>query len=172
MTCPDVEQLLDAFVDTELPPPRLLDVARHAATCAGCDGAIREVAALRQAVARLVEGEAGALDLSGIWPAVAAAIGSRPTPRASVVPLHRKVPVWGVMLALAASVFVWIGGPARAPVPDKQLASLPSSAPLRTMRSSNHADIDRLAGKDIAVRREPKSGTTIIWVSHAVADAR
>jgi hypothetical protein len=34
------------------------------------------------------------------------------------------------------------------------------------MRFTNDADIDRLAGKDIAVRREPKSGTTIIWVNH------
>ena len=33
-------------------------------------------------------------------------------------------------------------------------------------RAVNHAYIDRLSGKDIAVRREPKSGTTIIWVSH------
>jgi hypothetical protein len=34
----------------------------------------------------------------------------------------------------------------------------------RTMR--NQTFIDRLAGKGVAVRREPKSGTTIIWVNY------
>jgi hypothetical protein len=35
-------------------------------------------------------------------------------------------------------------------------------------RLPNHVFIDRLAGKDIALRREAKSGTTMIWVNHEV----
>jgi hypothetical protein len=38
----------------------------------------------------------------------------------------------------------------------------------RAWQAANHAVIDRLTGKDIAVRREPKSGTTFIWVNHTV----
>ena len=35
-------------------------------------------------------------------------------------------------------------------------------------RPPNHVVIDRLAGKDIAVRRAKKDGTTMIWVNHEV----
>jgi anti-sigma factor RsiW len=187
MNCSDVEQLLDGFVDTELPAAQLLDVARHAAGCTACDMAIRDLAALRQSVAALVEGEARALDLSSVWPAVEAAI-TLPAPRsARVLALRRAVPaapLWGAIMALAASVFVWLSGPSTelATQVATQVASAdrrpavapptrPATAPVRPMRFSNGADIDRLAGKDIAVRREPKSGTTIIWVNH-FAEAR
>jgi anti-sigma factor RsiW len=191
MTCFDVEQLLDGFVDTELPAAQLLDVARHAAGCTACDMAIRDLAALRQSVAELVEREARSLDLSPVWPAVAAAIASPAPPttrRARILPLRRGVPaapLWGALMALAASVFVWLSGPSTelATQVATQVASIdrpattmptrtqrPATA-IRPMRFTNDADIDRLAGKDIAVRREPKSGTTIIWVNH-FAEAR
>src|SRR5262249_62216559 len=55
MDCQDVEQLLDGFVDTELSPPELLDVARHAATCTACDGAVRELTDLRAPLTRLLQ---------------------------------------------------------------------------------------------------------------------
>jgi anti-sigma factor RsiW len=187
MTCSDVAQLLDAFVDTELPPSQLLDVARHAAGCSVCDVAIRELAALRQSVVALVERESRDLDLSGVWPAVAAAIHPPARRRARIVALRRAIPaapVWGALMALAASVFVWLSGPStelatqvatQVASADRRVAPAPRTVagapPVRAMRASNHADIDRLAGKDIAVRREPKSGTTIIWVNH-VAEAR
>ena len=170
MTCQDVEQLLDGFVDTELSPSALLDVARHAAICANCDGTIRELTGLRESVAWLVEGEARTLDLSGVWPAVAATIPSSMPwrSRGNVVP--RQLPVWGAVMALAASVLLWLGTagqpPSHAP---KQIALVEQGATRpRAWQSANHAVIDRLTGKDIAVRREPKSGTTVIWVNHTV----
>jgi anti-sigma factor RsiW len=171
MTCPDVEQLLDAFVDTELPPPQLLDVARHAATCPGCDGTIRALSELRASVAALVEREARQLDLSRVWPAVEKAIRLRAPRRARIAALRRaspSAPLWAGLMALAASLFFWFSGPSTQPLRGKQIAM----APTRAARSFNHADIDRLAGKDIAVRREHKSGTTIIWVNHTVEEGR
>ena len=179
MTCPDVEPLLDAFVDSELPPVRLLEIAQHAASCATCEVAIGELTALRQSVAALVEQEVDRLDLSGVWPAVDAALGRRPSTPIRVVPLRRKLPTlpaWGAVAALAASLFLWLGAPYRQdiaptlPTASQQSTEQPvqvaSAKATRPGRALNHADIDRLSGKDIAVRREPKSGTTIIWVSH------
>lgn len=183
MACPDIEHLLDAFVDSELAPAQLLEVAQHAASCATCEVAIGELTALRQSVAALVEQESSRLDLSRVWPAVEATIGRSAMERgapARVVPLRRSVPALsacGALAALAASVFFWVQPAPRSlgPVaPRSQVTSrLPaggvevaSVSKARAIRSMNHADIDRLSGKDIAVRREPKSGTTIIWVSH------
>ena len=83
---------------------------------------------------------------------------------------RRKVPAlpaWGAVAALAASLFLWLGAPYRQGVTP---AASPRPEPVQmasvSKRAVNHAYIDRLSGKDIAVRREPKSGTTIIWVSH------
>ena len=93
--------------------------------------------------------------------------------RGSVVP--RQLPVWGAVMALAASLLLWLGTAGQPPSPShapKQIASVEQGATrARAWQSANHAVIDRLTGKDIAVRREPKSGTTVIWVNHTVEGA-
>jgi anti-sigma factor RsiW len=163
MNCTDVEQLLGAFVDTELPPPQLLDVARHAATCSTCDRAIRELTDLRGAVAALLEHEVRQLDLSGVWPAVDAAIGRQAPPRSRRAVLPASTPaatrVWAALMAIAATAVLWFRSPATSPVAGRTLASAARA------RSSNDTGIDRIAGRGITMRREPKSGTMIIWVS-------
>jgi anti-sigma factor RsiW len=185
MDCPDIARVLDAFVDSELPPAQSLEIAQHAASCSACEVAIGELTALRHSVAALVEQEANRLDLSGVWPAVETAIGRRPASPARVVPLRRStpaLPTWGALAALAASVVFWLSTPAtrvatrQQAQPAVQVASASKASSgataVRATRPLNHADIDRLSGKDIAVRREPKSGTTIIWVSHTAQEGR
>ena len=181
MACPDIARVLDAFVDSELPPAQSLEIAQHAASCSACEVAIGELTALRHSVAALVEQEANRLDLSGVWPAVEAAIGRRPAPPVRVVPLRRStpaLPTWGALAALAAGVVFWLSTPAtrQQAEPAVQVASASKASSgvttVRATRPVNHADIDRLSGKDIAVRREPKSGTTIIWVSHTAQESR
>lgn len=174
MTCPDVEQLLGAFVDTELPPPQLLDVARHAATCPACDATIRELTELRASVAALLEREVRRLDLSGVWPAVDAAIDQQ-VPRAPrLLALRRTAPaatrVWAALMAVAATAFLWLRGPSTHPQPGKQPVTMASAAGTRPQRISNDSWIDRIAGRGITMRREPKSGTMIIWVSSNSVD--
>src|SRR5437867_381470 len=70
MTCADVDRLLDAFVDAELPAPMLLAIARHAGGCPTCDAAVRDLTALHEAVERSAREEAESLDLARVWPAV------------------------------------------------------------------------------------------------------
>jgi anti-sigma factor RsiW len=165
MTCTDVEQLLGAFVDTELPPPQLLDVARHAATCTACDAAIRELSELRGAVAALLEREVRQLDLSGVWPAVDAAIARAPRPRTAVVrsAAPAATRMWAALLAVAATALLWFQGPTTRQQPGKTPMTVASARPTRV---GNQSAIDRIAGRGIiTMRREPKSGTMIIWVS-------
>jgi len=171
MDCQDVEQLLDGFVDTELSPPELLDVARHAATCSACDGAIRGLTDLRGELTRLLEDEVRQLDLSRLWPAVAATIPASRPRRAGIAALPRQLPVWGAVMALAASLLLWLGTSVQPPSTPKPSPAGERVASRSRVQSPNHAEIDRLSGKDIAVRREPKSGTTVIWVNHTVEDA-
>jgi anti-sigma factor RsiW len=163
MTCTDVAQRLDAFIDTELPSSELLEVARHAAACTSCDEAVRELAQVRDAVADTLRAEVETLDLSRVWPTVAVAV-DRVNARRAWVRRLRSTPVWATALAAAASVALWFHGPQVAPV--ASVAPIATRTAAAERRPPNWAFIDRLAGKQLAVRREPKAGTTIIWVGY------
>ena len=155
MTCADVADLLDRFVDAELPAPMLLAVARHAGGCAECDTAVRELTGIRDALERTVQADADQLDLRGVWPAVARA-ADRVDARRAWVRRVRLAPVWGLGLA-AASALLWLRS--SAPVPQTRLAD-------RSPRP-NQAVIERIdsGAARLELRRERKYGTTLIMVS-------
>jgi anti-sigma factor RsiW len=164
MICGDVDQLLDAFVDSELPPPMLLEVARHAAACSTCETAIRQLETLRRTLADTVHADVAALDLSGIWPRVSAEV-HRANARRTWQRRVRTLPAWGAVLAVAASAVFWLRVPAQ-----ETATSRPVVAHVATRTPQNLAYIDRLAGKDVSIRREPKAGTTLIWVNYNPGD--
>jgi len=153
MTCGDVAELLDAFVDAELPAPTLLAVARHAGACPACDGALREVSSLHETIERATLADAEALDLSGVWPAVARGI-DRIDGRRAWLRRVRPTPVWGVGLAAAAAAVFW-------------LLAGPEPTRIAAQRRPNNAVIDRLAsdGGRFQIRSDRKSGTTAIVVT-------
>jgi len=153
MTCGEVEALLDAFVDAELPAAMLLAVARHAGACTGCDAVVRELTTLREVVERSVAAEAEALDLSRVWPAVSQGI-ERHDARVEWRRRLRTVPAWGVALAVAASAVLWV----RSPGPEPQRVAArprPNQTVIERIDSSGHFEL----------RRERKNGTTLIMVS-------
>lgn len=153
MTCADVADLLDRFVDAELPAPMLLAVARHAGTCPACDTAARELTAVRDLLGRTVQSEADAIDLSGVWPAVARA-ADRIDTRRTWVRRMRLAPVWGVGLAAASALF-WLRATTPEPV---RVAERP---PRR-----NQAVIERIdSTSPLELRRDRKDGTVLIMVS-------
>lgn len=151
MTCAEVTELLEAFVDAELPAPTLLAVARHAGACPVCDGALREMTALHERVARVMETDAETLDLSGVWPAVARDV-DRMDGRRVWVRRMRATPFWGVAMAAAAAAVIWFRGAAESP-------RIVTARP-------NNAVIERIAsdGARFEIRSDRKSGTTAIVV--------
>ncbi len=166
MNCSDVERLLDAFIDRELPPPMLLEVARHASACPPCDETVRQFAALGEAVGQAVALDVDALDLSGVWPAVATAI-DRETWRRRWRQRLRQVPAAAVTFAAAASLAIWLRTPGTIVT---QRPSVPKP-PTKYARLHDQPVIARLAGKDVAVRSEPKAGTTLFWVNYPAGAA-
>ena len=159
MTCADIEQHKDAFVDAELPGPMLLAVARHAGACAACDETLRTLGAIREAVERVVRQEASELDLSGLWPAVAPRVlqaERRRTWRSRV----RRVPAWGAVAAMAAGALLWL----RTPTPTPTVEPVRVAALVRP----NQAVIERLSAANnsrVSLRRDRMKGTTLIMVS-------
>lgn len=182
MTCDDVRRLLHPFVDTELPPPMLLAVARHAGSCLACDAALRELTELREALVGAVDRRLETLDLGGVWTGVSQAIDRHET-RVHRDARVRRLAVWGPTLALAAgvalSVGLWNGwtsgvvsrpGPTPSRVaggePPARVASRPPATMVARDGLRNRAAFDRLWGRGIEVKREPKAGTTVVWVAH------
>jgi anti-sigma factor RsiW len=161
MTCADAKQLLDAFVDAELPGPMLLSVARHAGGCATCDADIRELSALHEALERVIRDETDALDLNGIWPAIEAGM-TRAEERRAWARRLRSAPAWGMALAAAAGAVLWF----RSPAPDTPRV-VAGTTVTRPVNRPNLAVIDRLNSgvSRVAISRERKLGTTLIMVS-------
>ncbi|HWP64983.1 MAG TPA: zf-HC2 domain-containing protein [Candidatus Limnocylindria bacterium] len=162
MTCGDVETLLDAFLDSELPPPMLVAVARHAAGCQACDQTIRSLTALREAVADTVRRDAERVDLSGLWPRIEVAIEATDRRRRWKERL-RGAPLWAAGVAAAAGLALAV----------MNFQTTTPSATVQVQRRGlprNHAWIDRIAGRDVMLRRLPKDGTTVIFVNYAEND--
>ena len=157
MTCGDVVQLLDAFVDAELPAPTLLAVARHAGACPSCDVAVRALTTLHESIERTAREDADALDLSNVWPAVERSI-EQGEARRRWTRRARRVPAWGLALAAAASVFFWFQAPTPLPGPVHVAAARPR--PNQTVIERINSDSPRFE-----LRRERKLGTTLIMVS-------
>lgn len=170
MTCDDVSQLLDPFLDTELPPPMLLAVAKHAATCSPCDTTIRELTELRELVGRENAVAVGGLDFRGVWTAVEAGMDRHDAARARARRI-RALPMWGTMVAMAASVFLWIGYTPERVKPIESLNPSNAARQVAWKQNVNATYIDRLKSqRAVDVRREPKGGTTVIWVNHVTED--
>jgi anti-sigma factor RsiW len=165
MNCAEVAERLDAFNDGELPATALLDVARHASGCTSCEEALRALAAMHQRIATAVEEEVDTLDLSGVWPAVAANVAREDARRAWRRRL-RVAPALATSLALAAGAVVWLQTPAREPA---RVVATRNDPP-----RPNQAVIDRLDSQAarVELRRERKHGTTLIMVNADGGQAR
>jgi anti-sigma factor RsiW len=170
MDCGDAGTRIDAFVDGELTPSISVDVARHVGQCGRCEGEVQRLLGLRDAMVAEAERAAAALDLSGVWAHVDAAISRGEAQRTwrQRVQARRVVPpgfAWGTIAALAAGTALFLRPTV---VPPVTTAANSSQTPVKPPRLPNHVYFDRLAGKDIAIRREKKSGTTMVWVNHEV----
>jgi anti-sigma factor RsiW len=174
MTCADAGERIDAFVDGELPPSVSVEVARHLSGCARCDGAAQAMLGVREALVAESDRALAGMDLSAVWPGVAQAIDRTQAQMAwrERAASRRRVPRgigWGAVAAIAAGTMLFFRpvGPSK-PLQLAKDTSPAAAARMAGKRLPNHVYIDRLAGKDIALRREPKSGTTMIWVNHEV----
>jgi anti-sigma factor RsiW len=164
MTCGDVSDLLDTFVDAELPASMLLSVARHAAECPACDAVVRELTALHEVVERVTREDGDALDLDAVWTGIEAGM-DRVDARRAWTRRVRTLPAWGVAFAAAASAVLWLRAPEPTPQPER--SAFVDRGVVRRPRP-NMAVIDRLNSEAIsrvAISRERKLGTTLIMVS-------
>ena len=168
VTCAEASELLDAFVDAELPAPMLLAVARHAGGCAACDEALRQRSALHDAVERVAREDAEELDLSGVWPGVSARIERDEVARMRIRRL-RQVPAWAAVAAIAAGAVFWLRTPLPTTVPPQvaTVSNVSNVSRVVARPRANRAVIERIDSDAarVQLRSERRDGTTLIMVS-------
>src|SRR5262249_62068118 len=109
--------------------------AGHAPTASACDRPVGELAELRASVAALLEGEVRQLDLSGVWPAVNAAIARQAAARPRLTALRGggapgATRIWAALMAIAATALLWFR-PATQQHPGKPMTIASAGRPAR-----------------------------------------
>jgi anti-sigma factor RsiW len=162
MTCRDTRPLLPLFFDGELEARQMRAVALHSTRCAECEGELRQLERLQDALSVHVAALVDEVDLGQIWAAVAPRLVA---PSPSLLTRWRAWQEehsfsWGVrgpaFAALAAAallaVAVWqMQGPDLV----EDIARMDNSAVLDSMQSS----VD-----SVALVTEPETNTTLLWI--------
>jgi anti-sigma factor RsiW len=160
MTCDDVQQHIHRFLDTELPPPMLLAVARHAGCCSACDARIRELSDLGDLIRADADAALASLDMSGVWAGVEKGLDAHDAEVAHRRRL-RALPLWGSGVAAAAVLVALLDN---SPAPKPSISDMARQTPTVQQPVRQVAAIDRLAVENrhqISVRRDQKGFTLI-----------
>lgn len=163
MNCRETRPLLPLFFDGELEAHQMRQVALHSTRCPGCEGELRQLERLQDAIAAHLTARVEAMDLSELWTNVAPRLEGRGT---SLVRRLREWweerefgwPVgWPAVAGLAAlavlAVMLWRGGAAE---PAVEVASqVDNSAVLDSVHSS---------AESVALVTDADTNTTLLWV--------
>ena len=164
MRCPEAQPKLDAFVDTELPPRELVEVARHVAECDACDASVKWLMTLHDVVLGVTETDARAVDLNGLWPGVEAALDAHDAqhPGATVSRLRvGSAPLWVAGMAMAAGVLFFFG-----------TGGEPSVMPLETATGPRAPVIERYVGVSTSITRDDQTGAMMIHLGDGTLSRR
>jgi anti-sigma factor RsiW len=160
MHCLDARSKLDAFVDTELPPRELVEVARHVAECVACDASVKQLMALHDAVCDVTEADASGVDLRGVWGGVEAAVDAHDASRQGRQGRQgrmlrrlpgRSAPLWAAGMAMAAGVMLFMGAGGDPPVAPPMIAAGPRM-PV----------IERYVGVSTSIKKDDQTGAMLI----------
>jgi hypothetical protein len=163
MSCRETRPLLPLFFDGELEARQMRTVALHSTRCAECEGELRQLERLQDALVAEVGAQLEGMDLGRVWQGVAPRLDSpavgvfrRWTRRWELPDLSRLRPV-PAFAALAAAcllaIFLWQWNAGHAPT---ELASSDNSAILDSVESNVGS---------LAVLREPETNTMVLWIT-------
>ena len=167
MNCRETRSLLPLFFDGELEARQMRAVALHSTRCSDCEGELRQLERLQDAVASHITALVDEVDLGRIWAGVAPRLESR------APSWTRRLQSWwedlemgwrvrGPAFAAAAGVVLltlalWSRGgvPTASPEASQPVAAVDNSAVLDSVQSS----VD-----SVALVTEPETNTTLLWI--------
>lgn len=163
MNCRETRPLLPLFFDGELEARQMRAVALHSTRCADCEGELRQLETVQDALVAQIASQIEGIDLSRVWQGVAPRL-ERPAsgvfrrwtkrwepPRLSWL---RPAPAFAALAAACLlAVFLWQWNPAHGPT---EVASGDNSAILDSVESNVGS---------LAVLREPETNTMVLWIT-------
>ncbi|MGH7818508.1 MAG: anti-sigma factor family protein, partial [Candidatus Binatia bacterium] len=96
-TCHDFQRRFDGFLDGEIEPQAIRQLALHASHCASCARAIEDWETIRQALASEIEREVEGIDGAKLWSAIEGRLEA---------PRRRWLPAWQIPSAGDWTAFV------------------------------------------------------------------
>jgi anti-sigma factor RsiW len=164
MSCRDTRPLLPLFFDGQLDPRQMRSVALHSTRCLECEGELRQLERLQEAVASHISALVDDVDLSQIWAGVA------PRLEARVPSLAQRLRTWwserergwmfrgpafaAAAVAILVAVVMWMQ------YEDPQLTHQIAS------RVDNSAVLDSVQSNadSVALVTDAETNTTLLWV--------
>jgi anti-sigma factor RsiW len=166
MTCGEVENLLEAFVDGELPGGAMRETARHLARCPSCETMAVRLERVQETVRQAVLGEVEEPDTVASWNVIAPRLAASSSPPPRWRERFGSAREWLRFRGLPASV--WIGSAAAAIVAMLLWAGNgqpPADRSQGFQLFPRQARIDLLdASSNVRVWNQPDSGALVIWV--------
>lgn len=162
MSCRETRPLLPLFFDGELEARQMRAVALHSTRCVECEGELRELERLQEAIAGQVAALVEEVDLSQIWAGVAPRLAMRsPSWVARWRAWWEEHPVgWAVrgpaFAAAAVAALIGLGvWQLQGPEVRKDIARMDNSAVLDSVQSS----VD-----SVALVTDAETNTTLLWI--------
>ena len=154
MTCREVENVADLFIDGELEARVMRAVAMHITRCPLCEALIQRLERLQDVISETFNDAVASVDFSRFWSAVSARAGDV---RPSWLRWSAELLTPGRAFAAAAVIALVVSGVALY----RGTAEAPSA-----VRANNQVRIDSLVAESdsVALLSEPRSNTTVIWV--------
>lgn len=170
MTCRESRPLLPLFFDGELEARQMRAVALHSTRCAECEGELRALEHLQEALAAHVAAVVDEIDLSRVWAGVAPRLAAR---RPALTERWRewweagrqgwgmRGPVFAAGAAIALIALATLQrGEVALTAAKQEIAKVDNSAKLDSMQSS----VD-----SVAVVTDAETNTTLLWIMDDVA---
>lgn len=164
MNCRETRPLLPLFFDGELEARQMRAVALHSTRCMECEGELRQLEHLQEAVASRISAAIDGLDLEQVWAGIAPRLASR------VPSVGERLRAWwderdlgwmvrgpafaAVAAAIVLAVAMWLQHDDRA-LRHEIARAIDNSAVLDSVQSS----VD-----SVALVTDAETNTTLLWV--------
>jgi len=171
MTCHEVSGLLDPFVDGELDPRSFQTVSAHLNGCTDCHRTAERARDLKERIAGAVGARTREFDSTAFWKALEGrlpglAVERKPSWRERAIDYWSGTS-WAGRLVLAGAATAALAILAVRLIPYSEEAPSVVSSATVVASASGGVRIDRLRARagTVAVWREPRYDTTVIWVA-------
>jgi anti-sigma factor RsiW len=152
--CESLQESIGRWLDGELPPAESEAVRSHVVSCADCSAARQRLEKIQLALGAMLTAEAARLEFAPFWREVKHRIEAKR-------PWHEELVDWFQSIFIAPRLAWAVPAAIMLVLGFLSLAKWPAG-----VEANNYASVESIDvhGRNVALLREEKTKTTIIWV--------